>query len=482
MASDDQRLTAPQARLPASSAQDEESYLDQPIELDLFDDDGNDDEEASDLIVGEEIDLLGESIGDNEPIELDLGTLVGTDDVRGGAADDDDSGFEVDPAAGLALPDALTPDDGTEGTDDGAIVVDESKFPTLESDDGSEGIAAEREISLANASDEARVPVLAVPWQVAEPLASLEACHALSCGSEGVVAGSSDLLWFSGDSRTPWRLAVDGSALCDLVLVGQAGDIALASTQSGQLFRRARFASQAEQLTRFRELLRSAPGSRVRVSFAGSPTATDGRLLLWSSDGALLEVLDNGDRFERVEVDGKVVAAARESATVLLARGQKRAILCMQGERRAAELVTGDASLVAQSAAPLLATSGDAIALAEYGKALWVSPDRGKAWQRVAGSANVTAIAGAPSSGIAHFFAALYRETSDQSEILRVDAALGEAVCIARLEATPEHLRGDTSDRGEWAKITRLAWHEPSARLWAAGGFGVVSFGETSLT
>src|SRR6187402_3493695 len=227
-------LRASVAKVP----EDEESYLDQPIELDQFEDGGNDDEEATDLVVGEEIDVLGESIGDNEPIELDLGTIVGSDELLRGDEDDNDAGFEVDPAVGLTLPDALTPDDGSEGLDDGSITVDESKFPALEMDDGSEGIAAEREISLGTASDEARVPMAALPWQTLYPLAALEACTALAVSAEAIVAGSSDLLWFRSDSAKPLRVAVDDSALSDLVLVGADRDIALASTKTGKLFRR----------------------------------------------------------------------------------------------------------------------------------------------------------------------------------------------------------------------------------------------------
>src|SRR3954470_10379761 len=120
----------PDLRSPNTNApDDEESYDDLPIELDQFEDGGNDDQEATDLVVGEEIDLLGESVGDNEPIELDLGTIVGVDDEKSAAEDDIDSGFEVDPAVGLAVPDPLTPDDGSEGLEDGSIIVDESKFP-----------------------------------------------------------------------------------------------------------------------------------------------------------------------------------------------------------------------------------------------------------------------------------------------------------------------------------------------------------------
>ncbi len=459
---------------------DEESYLDQPIELDEFEDGGSDDQEATDLVVGEEIDLLGEGIGDNEPIELDLGhDRRHRRHATRGARDDGDSGFEVDPAVGLTVPEALTPDDGSEGLEDGSITVDESKFPALEMDDGSEGIAAEREISLGTASDEARVPMAALPWHALHPVTALEACSALAASAQAVVAGSSDLLWFRGDSSKPLRVAVDGSALADLVLVGADQDIALASTKSGQLFRRARFASQAEQLTRFREQLRTAQGSRPQLSFGGALGDREGRVLLWLDDGSLLDVLDAGDRFERLEFDGKVLAVARESAAILLGRGRTRTLLRLdQGSDGESVLLSGPALAVAQSSAPLLASAGSAaLLLAERGRALLVSADAGKTFRRVAGSASTTAVAGALLAGKARFFAAVYRETSDQSEILLIDPARGEAECIAHLDVAGEHSPSDAIDRGEWAKVSALSWHAPSGRLWAAGGFGVLSFG-----
>ena len=465
-------LRASVAKVP----EDEESYLDQPIELDQFEDGGNDDQEATDLVVGEEIDVLGESIGDNDPIELDLGTIVGIDDALREAEDDSDAGFEVDPAVGLTLPDAPTPDDGSEGLDDGSITVDESKFPALEMDDGSEGIAAEGEISLGTASDEARVPMSPFPWHTLHAVTALEACNTLAVSAEAVVAGSSDLLWFRSDSAKPLRVAVDGSALSDLVLVGADRDIALASTKSGQLFRRARFASQAEQLTRFREQLRSPYGSRVQLSFGGALGEPDGRILLWLHDGTLLDVLDAGDRFERLEFDGKVVAVARESATILLGRDRTRTLLTLDRGGSSSVPLGGSALSVAQSAAPLLASVGSSLALAERGRALLISSDAGHSFKRVAGTAGTTAIAGALLAGRARFFAAVYRETSDQSELLLIDAERGEAECIAHLDVASEHSPSDAIERGEWAKISCLGWHAPSGKLWATGGFGVVSF------
>ena len=455
--------------------EEEEGYLDSPVELDLLDDEGNDDEESPDLQVGEEIDLLSETVGDNEPIELDLGMLVGAEAIFGDSLDDNHSGFEVDPALGLALPEALEPDDGAEGLDDHDITVDESKFPGLEMDDGSEGIASEHAISLGSASDEARLPAASVPWQVAPSSATLEACVALVTGSGDAVAASSDLLWFRDDSSTPLRVAVDGSALTDVALVGATQDIALACTASGQLFRRARFASQAEQLTRFREPLRSTPGSRVQLGFGGALGTRGGRCLLWSREGALVEVLDAGDRFERIEIEGKVTAVARESATVLVARSRQRLLLSLGQAHEAPQLLSDAALLVADSPTPLLATAGQFVALAEPGHALLVSSNRGQSFRRVAGTAGATAIAGADLAAGPRFFAAIYRETSDQTEILLVDPEIAEAVCVARLDVSSEHSPSDAIDRGEWAKVARLSFDAPTGRLWAAGGFGVLN-------
>src|SRR6478609_5962325 len=68
--------TTSQSRTP----DDEESYRDQPIELDPCEDGGNGDQAATDLLICEEIAVLGERVGYNEPVELDLGTIVGMAD------------------------------------------------------------------------------------------------------------------------------------------------------------------------------------------------------------------------------------------------------------------------------------------------------------------------------------------------------------------------------------------------------------------
>jgi hypothetical protein len=163
---------------------------------------------------------------------------------------------------------------------------------------------------------------------------------------------------------------------------------------------------------------------------------------------------------------------------VLLAQGRDRALLSLDAEPLRPVPLTGPGLVVAQSPAPLLATSGDSVALADFARSIVVSPDRGQTFRRVAGTANTTALAGAHLAGATRFFAALYRETTDQSEILLLDPVSGEASCIARLDGSsePSASSADPVDRGEWAKVARLIWHAPSERLWAVGGFGVLTF------
>jgi hypothetical protein len=484
-ASDSMLIVAPPD--PASALperEDEESYLDDTIELDLLDDPGDDDQESTGLDVGEELDdVLGESVGDNEPIELDLGAFVGTEEHQSDDADERDLGLEVDPAVGLELPDALLPDDGSEGLDHGAIVVDESKFPGLEADDGSEGIDGEREISLGSANDEAKVPLSPVAWRAIKPKAALEACAALSARGQNIVAGSSDLLWFRGDDGAPLRLAIDGSALADLVLLGAAQDVTLAVTRSGQLFRRARFASQAEQILRVREF-RAGLGAQSTLRFGGALGSAEARLFLVNQDGVMLEVLEGGDRFEPVELAGKAVALARESATALVAQDRERRLHFFDRQSRLVQPLAGAALQVARKSGVRLATAATSVALAEFGRAIVVSADAGRTFQSVSGTANATALAGAELASGARFFAAVYRETSDRSELLLIDPSTGHAECIAELDGNSEAsgALSDPVDRGEWAKVESLCWHPETGRLWAVGGFGVLSFAQPAPT
>jgi len=454
---------------------DEESYLNEEIQLEIVDDPGSDDAESSQLDIGEELaDVLGESDGENEPLELDLGSLVETNDDADGENDEADGELLVDPALGLELPEALLPDDGAEGVDIAEIVVDESKFPELESDDGSEGIAAERAIVLGEAGDEARLVLAAVEYRAEKPKTALEACTALTARGKSVVFASSDLLWLGASETTPLRLAIDGTTLVDLALLGAEADVVIAATRTGQLFRRARFASQAEQLARFRDFQKPQPGARSQVAFGAALAETAADLYVVTQEGVLCQIHDSGERFERIELGGKVIALARESATALVERNREMELHFLRGDGAAIPLRHA-ALAIARADAPLLATAGACVALAESARAIVVSHDRGRDFQGVPGTANTTALAGAGDSGAARFYAAVYRETLDQTEIVLIDPERAEAQIIARIAGSDEAEAGsDPADRSEWARVSRLVWHAGSGALWAVGGFGVL--------
>ncbi|HEY3495107.1 MAG TPA: hypothetical protein VGK73_10495, partial [Polyangiaceae bacterium] len=68
-------------------------------------------------------------------------------------------------------------------------------------------------------------------------------------------------------------------------------------------------------------------------------------------------------------------------------------------------------------------------------------------------------------------WAALYREASDSTDLVQVDAADGKALLIARLEA-PD---ADDPERAfEAARLERLVWD--GERLFAVGGAGLLAF------
>lgn len=459
---------------------DEETYLHEEIQLNLVDDPGSDDTEASELDIGGELDdVLAEHGGDNEPIELDLGTMVDLDEKEGSSSDEPDGEISMDPTLGLDVPEALLPDDGSEGVEDTDIVVDESKFPELVSDDGSEGIAAEREIVLGVAGDEARLPLAAVPYLVDKPKTALEACAALTARGKSVVVASSDLLWFRADETTPLRLAIDGSALADIALTGPQEDVVIAATRAGMLFRRARFASQAEQLVRFREFARAGSG-RAAFSFGAAHAEGGSSLYVATPDGTLLRVLEAGERFERVELAGKVVSLAHEGSAAIVLDAREARLVFLGAEGGPIPL-TGAALDISRSEAPLLAAAERSLALAAPVRAIVVSQDGGRTFRSVAGTASATALAGANDPSGARFYAALYRETSDETDIVVIDPERAEAQIVARISGT-DGAEGDTdpADRAEWARVARLAWHAESGALWAVGGFGVLRLARPS--
>jgi hypothetical protein len=453
---------------------DDEHYLSEDLPLDPFDDGPGDDTEALELDVGVAIDEL-EDGGENQASdEIDLGQMLNLD------ADDaedplDDVPLPIDLTQGLELRESPLEREGEESVDEGPIALDESKLPELDRDDGGEEIALEAsDLTLASA-DEAGLPRAAEPWQLLTPTAPLEACNSLVAAGEHVVGASSDLLWFANGADAPLRLAVDHASVSSLILLGAQDDLAIAATRGSKLWRRARQASQAVQLVRSLDTGDALARRRRGFELARPYPALPDEFWLHAGDGTLRRSVDAGDHFAPVELPGNVVTLATGGAPVVLVERDQARMLAIRGadgfEVRA---LTGFALAAAKTSKPLLAAEREIVALAAPQSAVLLSVDGGQSFRSVAGTAGATALCIARFRERDRLWVAIYREATDQTLIALVDVDHAQAECVAVL-SNDESDSGDPAERGEWARVSALAWHAPSSRLWAAGGFGLRS-------
>ena len=83
-------------------------------------------------------------------------------------------------------------------------------------------------------------------------------------------------------------------------------------------------------------------------------------------------------------------------------------------------------------------------------------------------------LAAAVVNGRACVGVALYRELEQCSYLVSVDASGRHARRIAEVRA-PSSMAGDPDAMPDYARVSALAW-DATGRLWAAGGFGVMSW------
>jgi hypothetical protein len=430
---------------------EEESYLLEDITLDTLDEAAGDDAEATDLEVGvaiEELESDGED-GGAEPI--DLGQILSAI-TEGSEGAFDDAPLPIDLTHGLELRESPAEPEGDESVDEGPIMLDEGKLPLLDRDDTSEGIPLDGDELELTGSDESRLPRAAERWQLVAPAAPLEACTSLTSSGEHLVGASSDLLWFVGSSDAPLRLALDHTSVASLVLLGPHNDLAIAATRGGKLWRRARQASQAVPISRALEAADSLARGRRVFELARPSRESPDELWLHAGDGVLRQSFDAGEHFKPVDVPGAVLKLAPGAPLALIDHDGQPALVVRGPQGFSLRPLTGAARQAAQGRETMLDAERELVALGSPRRAVLLSSDGGRSFRAIPGTAHATALCFARFREHDWLWVALYREASDESLIALVDV---------------EHARA------EWGRVAALAWHAPSARLWAAGGFGL---------
>lgn len=425
------------------------------------------DDDAPGLVTREEFDIdppLDDVTFDDQTAP-DL--RFGKDSVLPEADDDesvgDEAGFGSEPATGQTDPeDALPPDDEREGIDESRPFMSDLDLPSLEpDDDGTDGDAARFGGLLA--ASELAWPSAVEPWRVTRLSPERERCSALAIGRSAVVAGSTDLLWLDAGRAAPVRLALDGTRITTLALVGEAEDTIVAVTATGRVLRRARLASDSERLG---DVGRTSDGAHdgAAVELCALGTGEPRSLLRRSELGPLERSDDAGGSFFPLEPRLFAITLASSQAPVaaLVGAGRELAQSTDGGRRFERRTLEGAGAGVALGDAPLLAAAGRVVAIADSERGLAVSTDAGAHFREVPGCAAATACAAGIHDGRACVWLALYSEATDVTRLVMVDAERAEAEVVSKLAGS-----GDDEELGASARIEQLGWD--GARLFAIG-------------
>jgi len=437
----------------------------------LDDDDGGEPAQADD----DPLDALpdDEGAGDDDANELDLGP-DGTLDEEDADNTGDALGIDDGESAGDGEPEENLPsdDEGREGIDDERPLVSDLDLPGLDADAegtddglgrfGSLVLPLERELPLATA-----------PWSLARLSPERERCSALGAAGGSVVAGNTDLLWLAAGRGVPLRVALDGTRITSLVLVGEGRETVLCVTAPGRLVRRTRLASDAVRVAELGRIpeLGAAGAHAVELCQldADAPHSFVGRSgagLLFRSDdaGVTLKPLEPRRVVRALSATGApLVALGEHGSELLVSRDAGKSFTPVSLDQVARAVTAGEA--------PRVASAGDTVALHDPERGLVVSTDGGRSFRTATGVAAVSAAVAGAYEGRAAVWATLYSDTRDETRFVLVDAETGDARVLATL-AGPGDAEGE---HGTGARIDRLVW--TGQELYAAGeaGFWVIS-------
>jgi hypothetical protein len=418
----------------------------------------------------DELDTLLDADADNEDTqpELDLGpdALVTGEET----ADEGDALGPGDAAnATDLLPEDTLPSDDEErdGIDDGRPLVNDLDLPGLDADEAGDDDLF-RYGTLVAAS-EAELEAASTPWQLQRLSPEREHCRSLALDTGSIVAGSTDLLWLEGGGTSPVRVALEGTRILALALLGERRETVLCVTASGRLVRRARLASDAERLAELalRPELGGADVESVELCQLGRamPHSVLGR----GSSGLLFRSDDAGTSVHVVEPPLSLRALSPTGSPVAALAGNGLELLLSDDGGRSFEHVSLDGAgrRVAGGERPGVVSSPTVIALYDEERGVAFSLDRGRTFRELTGTASASAVAIGTLEGQTTLFVALYAELSNTTRFVRIDAEHGRGEVLATLTGT-----GDAdSELGASACIERLGWD--GSRLFAVGDAGL---------
>jgi hypothetical protein len=420
-----------------------------------------DDDEALDLDVGVAVDEPEADTNADERAELvlDIAELLAFEDDE--PAQDDALGPEdFEPSADVEeLEETGTDPDETAEPDYEGLVSEE--LPSLDADEAGDFSPEEDWMPPEHALDQPLPPSAARQWATRTLLE--DEIDVLVAERGLVVAAGATIHCFGRDTRSiAARARVTSATL--------VGGVLVYFTSSGELVRQELWQPSSECLESWREPAGTREGAAVALELGGGGLEP-GVVLARTSTGRLLRSRDRGTSFSAEALHARVLAldARAHPAISLVETGSGRSLLVATEGGSAWRAVPLDApgAAIARGEAPLLASHGELVALADAELGIAVSADAGQHFVRVAYGGLVTALAAGAIEGEPRLFAALYRETEDRSYVIALDAQ-GAAEVVAQIGSAR------AEDGVEASRVAALAWDGGARRLLAAGAFGLV--------
>ncbi len=481
----DSHESDPESELPPLDSSDELEEEEPGISIDpaslltRFDDDeGLDDEVATELDVGIELDAPPEDNAETEgELVLDIAALLNLADDEIAQGDPDETGpVDFDASAGIRPPpgDSLA-GPAEDGTDEPLEDLVSDDLPELDADsegdyDGEDAAWLE----LPDTRDEEPPPWASRHWRRDAHLPGAFSAVALAGGQ--LVAGGSELCWWPGNSEAPQHLGAAAPGIASLALVGPGFEAALLATTDHRLLRRFLGAREPQLVAGFGRVVGDGDLGTPRVELCQGAESAPDVVLARTSSGRLVRSQDAGETWSGVDVRARVIAMSAGGAPLALL-GEDRtglSLLCSTDTGLSWSLQPLDEAgrRVASGTAPLLAVSGPVVAIGDSARGLSVSTDGGASFKHVDGCAGLSALTAGELAGQVCVWAALYDEPNDHTHLVLVNPASALAERVAGIEAPGL----DDEPMHEHARVAAMTWDAARQRLWTAGMAGLGSW------
>ena len=423
---------------------------------------GLDDEEASDLDIGSDLQQTTDNIADaDQDSDWDMAGILPAAPVE--VADNDDAtgpdGF--DPTIGVSEVAPENLDDSTLGFEatDTLLVPDLADW---RGDDKEQVLFDDRELELP---DESHILSAPLPWSACFEQAGR--FEALAATDRQLFVGGEQLLVFD---EGEFRAVACPSGLTRLAAFGGAPARVVGTTKSGSVldFPAPHYAHPVTLSTALEHDEPRDDGRRPPTLVTWSETAC----ALLTGAGRLLLLTGSTLRRATIGTELPVVKLPVETDhPLVLIQSDRGPCLCeakswSASEWRTLPIEPRSAKSLAEDSFEF-AAHGPYIVFAGSHVGVIVFDTRAQSYQRVPGCVGVAALTAGRQAGEPRFWAALSHEISGRTDLIQIDPTSATATRIASTESMFDD---------EFAPARALAWSPSRQTLYVAGDFGVRGF------